>query len=499
MDRGAFSTPPLAGRSQGASRDPWRVAAGRPLGWGRARERPVESAELDELDVAVENSDAPPGRAPAPAPLGSGDTVPLFRSDLRVARGASPALFEVSDPASGRSFTLYEFELALARMLDGRRKASELVASGGRLGVPVDLPGLDKFVRQLWHYGFLAPSGPDAPAQNGAAQGSAREEWDEATRTLYETGLRLVRAGRAADAASYFEAMLDAHPACVEATEMLALVAKGRPLEPSFPAGAREAPPRRGRWLALAAGVSLAAIAAGAAVTLRLRSAPAPKPEAASPAEPPPAPAAAPAPPPSWRSTPVLTRRHPPLGEILSPGSGTVRWRRAHGASVREGEQVGELRIHTGTAPRPDLARRVAELEKLAAQDPVYRDFLEKARREARRGGRGRARAIPLRAPAAGELSLVPEASARAEEGAVLARVVAPAVWQLGLTIAGEPPPPNARCEVVGDAPSERAPCRLAPGAGGEALAELSAADAPWLARAQSPFVRFAPEGATAP
>jgi len=64
----------------------------------------------------------PANAVPEPAPFrGDDDAVPRFRTDLRVERGASPALYDVTDPASGRRFTLYEFELAIARMLDGRR------------------------------------------------------------------------------------------------------------------------------------------------------------------------------------------------------------------------------------------------------------------------------------------------------------------------------------------------------------------------------------------
>ncbi|HET9551953.1 MAG TPA: tetratricopeptide repeat protein, partial [Anaeromyxobacteraceae bacterium] len=168
-----------------------------------------------------------------PLPLGPDDAVPLLRADLVVQRGKSPGLFQVADPASGRAFTLYEFELSIARMLDGRRRAAELVEAGARLGIPVDLAGLHKFVRQLWHYGFLAPAGaePAAPPEGGG-----REAWDEATRALFQTGLRLVHLGRPKDAAAYFEAILDGHPGHPEATELLAAIAQGRTI-PATPIG----------------------------------------------------------------------------------------------------------------------------------------------------------------------------------------------------------------------------------------------------------------------
>ena len=37
---------------------------------------------------------------------------------------AEHGTFEVHDPGSGKKFTLYEFEISIARMLNGRRKAS---------------------------------------------------------------------------------------------------------------------------------------------------------------------------------------------------------------------------------------------------------------------------------------------------------------------------------------------------------------------------------------
>lgn len=455
---------------------------------------------LGELDITVDPAtDAFVGRGPPP--LAAESAVPRFRCDLRVSRSVSAGLFEVSDPATGRSFTLYEFELALARMLDGRRCAGEVCASGVRLGVPVDLPSLEKFVRQLWHYGFL--SAPGAPEGDGAPAIRAEHEmWDEATRALFQTGERLLRAGRGGDAAAYFEAVLDAHPASAEASEMLALAARGQPLPVPPPTG--RAPRARARWTSrvVAAGVLLAA--AGAALLL-LRAPPpdAPRAAAAPPVEP--APLASlrpPAPPPqrpAWRSGLVARRVHPLRAEIVSPATGTVSWRSGRDAPVRAGERIGEVRTSaTRAAPSPALARRVAELEVLASQDPVYRDFLDKARREQRRASRGAARRVSLVAPASGLLVLA-GAAPRAVEGEVLGHVADPASWHVDAEVEGEPPDPGSACEVHGVDPAERAPCRVlaaSPG-GGRSLvtAEVSSAAAPWLASPRPARVRVAPAG----
>jgi hypothetical protein len=464
----------------------------------------------------------PANAVPEPAPFrGDDDAVPRFRTDLRVERGASPALYDVTDPASGRRFTLYEFELAIARMLDGRRKVAEVVASGARLGIPMDAEGLYKFVRQMWHYGFLAPPGAgDALAGHGVGEGGtwdAREPWDEATRTLFQTGQRLLRLGRNADAASYFEAVLDAQPGNPEAAEMLALIARGGslaagPIGADRPDGAPAAPsspPRSRAPLAVAVLVAVI-VGGGAAAYLVSRSTPLP---AAPPSPPPvstappsvapPVPAPAPASPtaPAWRTAAVERRSHPALAEVVAPGEGELTWSKAPDAPVALGEKVGVVRVAVlGGRKDAALHRRVAELEKLAAKDPAYRDRLERARRDERRAAaRRKTKALKLVAPAAGLLSRAPEPGGRAEAGERLARIVDPAAWQLAVTLGGPEPAADAACEVVGDVPDDRAACRIAgrshAGDRTEVVAEVAAADAPWLARTATAWVRLAPAG----
>jgi hypothetical protein len=450
---------------------------------------------------------------PSPdAPLAAGDCVPLFRTDLCVARGASPGLYDVSVPGSERRFTVYEFELAIGRLLDGRRTAAEVVEHGVRLGIPVDLAGLHKFVRQMGHYGFLAPTGTPLAAGGGGTW-AERDAWDEGARTLFQTGVRLMRAGRPADAASYFEAVLDMHPGSAEANEMLAIVGKGTALVAPPPGGALPASPpapsrsRRVLAVAVAAGAgALLALATVAGLLLRSRAGglPAAAPEA-PPAPPPPAALAvsvALAPrQPSWRAAPVEARRHPSIAALVSPGNGTLRWRAAAGATVRPGDLVAEVRVEPPAGgARPDLARRIAELEALAAQDPVYRDFLEKARREAR-AARPRARVLRLVAPAAGVLEPREELS-RVEEGAALGEVVEAASWRLDAVIEGEPPGADAACEVTGSGEGERVACRVVAASGvegGRTALTVEAAAAPFLAHAEALRVRVAPPALAAP
>ena len=173
------------------------------------------------------------------------DTVRLFRRDLKVSRHPPSSLFEVSDPVSGKSFQLYDFEVSMARMLDGRRRYSEIVEAGQRLGIPVNFQSLLQFVRQLEVYGFLAPQGAQAKESREASVWARSRQWDEALRALFQSGLRMHRHGRYAEAANYFEAMLEQDPQNPEALEMLEQTRQrmAAPSSPEAPQGAQESDP----------------------------------------------------------------------------------------------------------------------------------------------------------------------------------------------------------------------------------------------------------------
>lgn len=438
-------------------------------------------------------------RAPGPAPLGPDDRVPLFRGDLVVQKGASPGLFDVEDPVSGRRFTLYEFELTVGRMLDGRRTVAEVVANGVRLGIPVDVPGLNQFVRQMWNYGFLADGEPPPGAwPAGGGTWSERKVWDEETRALFQTGLRLMRLGRGGDARSYFEAILDGDPDNPEATEMLGLLDAGRAPTAAPLGGARPdavAAARRRRRAVTLVTVALAAGAAGALTVSALR--PAQTALAPEPTQlPAPAPAARPpASLPASHTGRVVQRVHPRLADVVAPGAGRVVFVAADGARVARGERIAALHVEVPAPPDPALERRIAELGRLAGQDAVYQDFLEKARRDRERARERReVREVAIVAPAAGRLARGPEAARSAAAGEAVGHVLDPARWWLTFSVDAAPPS-DALCEVLGDLPAERAPCRVvARSAAGERVdlvAEVAARDAPWLAGAAAPVVRL--------
>lgn len=176
----------------------------------------VKAAE--EAPESLKSPESAPEKT-ARAPLQPTQTVPCFRGDLKIARKAQGATIDVTDPTNGKTFPLYDFEVSLARMLDGRRTIEDVIDDGQRLGIPIDLDSLGQFLRQLERYGFLAAAGTTAPPSD--ASRTPRRKWDEGVRTLFQSGLRTFRRGRYSQALAYFEAILLQDPENSEAREML--------------------------------------------------------------------------------------------------------------------------------------------------------------------------------------------------------------------------------------------------------------------------------------
>jgi RND family efflux transporter MFP subunit len=169
-------------------------------------------------------------QASPPEELNPSDPLPPFRGDLQVRRSAQKGVFDTFDPRSGKSFPLYDFEVSLARMMDGRRTAAQVLETGSGLGISVTLDSLGKFVRQLRAYGFLgepeSQAGAPMPAAAAPAWGRTwerREAWEDAVRMLFRSGLRMLRLSKPDEARQYFAAVLEATPDNQEAREMLAV------------------------------------------------------------------------------------------------------------------------------------------------------------------------------------------------------------------------------------------------------------------------------------
>ena len=145
-----------------------------------------------------------------------GDLVPTLRGDLVITKSAqSKGTLEVKDPITERSFTLYDFEVSIARMLDGKRSASEVLQAANRLGIPVTLATLKTFVQQLRAYQFI-----DQSAGGGESTWPRRRQWSVGVRELYQSALRLMRSGKYDEARGYAEAILEADPGNEEAAAL---------------------------------------------------------------------------------------------------------------------------------------------------------------------------------------------------------------------------------------------------------------------------------------
>ncbi len=145
-----------------------------------------------------------------------GDIVPMLRGDLIISKSPqSKGTLEVKDPVTERSFTLYDFEVSIARMLDGKRSAQEVLDAANRLGIPVTLPTLKTFLQQLKAYQFI-----DASVTGGESTWPKRKQWSVGVRELYQSALRLMRAGKFDEARGYVDAMVEADPGNEEAAAL---------------------------------------------------------------------------------------------------------------------------------------------------------------------------------------------------------------------------------------------------------------------------------------
>ncbi|MBI5542858.1 MAG: hypothetical protein HY901_03145 [Deltaproteobacteria bacterium] len=156
-----------------------------------------------------------------PAAPTADELAPLFRSDLTLGRRAAGGLYDVADPVTLKTFAFYDFEISIARMLNGLRTYGQVIEAAHRLGIPASLESLAQFIRQLERYGFLAPPGASPTPVANSSVWPKRDRWEESIRQLFQSGIRLSRQARYYEAAAYFEAILEHDPDNEEATEML--------------------------------------------------------------------------------------------------------------------------------------------------------------------------------------------------------------------------------------------------------------------------------------
>jgi hypothetical protein len=153
------------------------------------------------------------------------DVVPAFRADLKLQRRSSGD-YQVVEPSSGRVVVLNGLEVSIIRMLDGKRRVSEVLENCRRLEIPTNAESLNKFILQLESDGLLGTAGPVE-----TTTWTTRVQWESSVRALFQSGIRLLRMGKRTEAANYFEALLQEDPDNIEARELLAMTQA--PVEPA--------------------------------------------------------------------------------------------------------------------------------------------------------------------------------------------------------------------------------------------------------------------------
>lgn len=154
--------------------------------------------------------------------LSLSDVVPVLRADLTIGdplpgRGESEVHLE--DPLTGKFLVLKGFELSLARMLNGRRTAEEVLTASGQIGLPMSIESLNGFLRKLSKEGFLTELA--GMASIDITTWEARSEWTEEIRRLFQEALREARAERFIAARSRLDALLARSPSIKEAQQLL--------------------------------------------------------------------------------------------------------------------------------------------------------------------------------------------------------------------------------------------------------------------------------------
>jgi biotin carboxyl carrier protein len=156
----------------------------------------------------------------------------------------------------------------------------------------------------------------------------------------------------------------------------------------------------------------------------------------------------------SWALNPGNAVASPVRGEIDEAYLAKAR-------RVRKGEKLFRLkRKRPPTARGKQLAVRVAELEKLAAADPVYGDFLARARRDLRK--EQKSVRVTVTARSAGWVQPEVRRGQRVDQGDALATAVDPRVRMGTVTLPGGAVHLDWSCGAVSAGLRDSVSCRIA-------------------------------------
>src|SRR5690348_15911856 len=92
---------------------------------------------------------------------GGSEIVPAQRKDLQLTRTQSG--YQIVEPSSGRSVAVNDFEISIIRMLDGRRRMSDLLDNCRRLEIPINAESLTEFILKLERDGLLGEGAATKP------------------------------------------------------------------------------------------------------------------------------------------------------------------------------------------------------------------------------------------------------------------------------------------------------------------------------------------------
>ncbi len=150
---------------------------------------------------------------------------PAFRQTVFISpRPDAPHLFWVEDPQTHRSYTFRDFEVSLARMLDGRRGLTDVVEAAKQVGIPLSDRGLDAFLGRLRAQGLLDEEGVGAPPY--VAPWPLRASWNVATRELFRAALRAYRGGSSDQARAIVQQLLAQDPENTTARQLMEIIGK---------------------------------------------------------------------------------------------------------------------------------------------------------------------------------------------------------------------------------------------------------------------------------
>jgi multidrug efflux pump subunit AcrA (membrane-fusion protein) len=153
------------------------------------------------------------------AHIAPNDVVPALRSNLAFSHppyGLGTGFLSVKNVSNGEEFRMRGFEYSLARMLDGRRTAAEVVEAAEQVGMPVTIDDLDGFLKKLDEQHLVTPT-PVVPDKDDLRPFEGREVWDERTRRLFRLALREGRSGHLNSALVSLDCLLHERPNTAEA------------------------------------------------------------------------------------------------------------------------------------------------------------------------------------------------------------------------------------------------------------------------------------------